>query len=158
MLLFIKCRSILYAIQYLISIHLMLLFILRALYWSLEVRWFQYISCYCLSSTLEQTLSKSSNFNTSHVTVYRQISRPLTKYSSNFNTSHVTVYRRWITNIGRTTNISIHLMLLFIKGHSTGYALVSYFNTSHVTVYRVVGLFESKKRLFQYISCYCLSY
>ena len=48
-------------------------------------------------------------------------------------------------------------MLLFIKGHSTGYALVSYFNTSHVTVYRVVGLFESKKRLFQYISCYCLS-
>ena len=59
------------------------------------------------------------------------------KMSDNFNTSHVTVYRRTPYIIVVTVIISIHLMLLFI--------VFIFSNCEPVGV-------------FQYISCYCLSY
>ena len=79
-------------------------------------------------------------------------------------------------NVGK---ISIHLMLLFIPSRLYPIAVTSYFNTSHVTVYlpqnlhtlfhlrisihlmllfiRVTTGFNGFNRVFQYISCYCLS-
>ena len=86
-------RSLLHnAVQCRISIHLMLRFIIiRSRIW-------------------DRTLT---NFNTSHVTVYR-CHIIYTAIIFNFNTSHVTVYRSvrsWTPSGGM---ISIHLMLRFI--------------------------------------------
>ena len=75
--------------------------------------------------------------------------------------------------------ISIHLMLLFIKGRGIyylnlyGFQYIScyclsvllllsctfskHFNTSHVTVYQISSIWCIPKPTFQYISCYCLS-
>ena len=77
------------------------------------------------------------HFNTSHVTVYP--SRFSSSHSDNsyFNTSHVTVYLRQVCPACLLLLISIHLMLLFIQS----------------TACRRI-----EKRVFQYISCYCLSY
>ena len=56
---------------------------------------------------------------------------------ANFNTSHVTVYQKdWTAKVADST-ISIHLMLLFI------FSLCCFINSI---------------KIFQYISCYCLSY
>ena len=74
-----------------------------------------------------------------------------------FNTSHVTVYlKEGDGRLGRS-NISIHLMLLFIKKETTINFVSRYFNTSHVTVYRRDILNRIVDVSFQYISCYCLS-
>ena len=100
-------------IHYLISIHLMLLFIQFVYGITVGTALFQYISCYCLSFTYRKQRLKSWNFNTSHVTVYldshnvRWISTRFQyiscyclslrgvihwRITHNFNTSHVTVY------------------------------------------------------------------
>ena len=55
----------------------------------------------------------------------------------NFNTSHVTVYPELFSD--------------HIRHHQ-------YFNTSHVTVYQFFGMDIAKPGIFQYISCYCLSF
>ena len=75
-----------------------------------------------------------------------------------FNTSHITLYQIWESSCNRNTNVSIHLMLLFIGFHwrtvcckqtvsihlmllfierpsSTLSTLSAGFNTSHVTLY-----------------------
>ena len=96
---------------------------------------FQYISCYCLSSTVSPLLVPQFYFNTSHVTVYH-------KY-------HFACYSIFY--------ISIHLMLLFIKGITVFGQINIYFNTSHVTVYHVAIFVHTIQQIFQYISCYCLS-
>ena len=77
-----------------------------------------------------------ANFNTSHVTVYLSTVSPLLVPQFYFNTSHVTVYRHWTVKDGTWKEISIHLMLLFI-----------------LLIFGFVNL----DRIFQYISCYCLS-
>ena len=162
---------------------------------------FQYISCYCLSEIGAPCLTGSSNFNTSHVTVYRTTrdifvdssvdfnTSHVTVYQhlesasrtekTYFNTSHVTVYRRHWNKPCQKVQISIHLMLLFIKfscfcvaiffdfntSHVTVYPLLHlrcgfllyHFNTSHVTVYLECHQQPAWKTPFQYISCYCLS-
>ena len=85
----------------------------------------------------------------------------------------------WRFQAKRTTNISKHLMLLFILSFSrsavhsnyfkTSHVIVyrksrkkwklhiPYFKTSHVIVYRVLTAQENKEYKFQNISCYCLS-
>ena len=98
---------------------------------------FQYISCYCLSAISSGTGQPPLNFNTSHVTVYLTGVPPSTIEKTNFNTSHVTVYLLAAMFMLSPINISIHLMLLFIKEIRT---------------------LDSPPRLFQYISCYCLSF
>ena len=98
------------------------------------------------------------NFNTSHVTVYLADDAPqypvaefqyISCYCLSvhgqltgivfpyFNTSHVTVYRR----------PDVTYLLAVIN-----------FNTSHVTVYLNPDIDDRKINIFQYISCYCLSY
>ena len=163
-----------------ISIHLMLLFINKAIQSLHTVYKFQYISCYCFSL--------SDCCCTTQRTIFQYIScyclscqqRGINMQHAYFNTSHVTVYRNLQFNSKQYSCISIHLMLLFIlsvsilafvcgnfnTSHVTVYPLIprfswsvpSYFNTSHVTVY----LFQCNKSIsfytFQYISCYCLSF
>ena len=120
---------------------------------------FQYISCYCLSqlwlllyycleisihlmllfilSPMPLLQSPALHFNTSHVTVYLTGSSPKESIFLNFNTSHVTVYRIPYRHTERLFQISIHLMLLFIKLVVRIIGLSVHFNTSHVTVYRI---------------------
>ena len=153
-----------------ISIHLMLLFICKGWENARGCKIFQYISCYCLSEKVATLLlrkqcisihlmllfimllfayrcASGQNFNTSHVTVYRN--QPLfsvTVYPCSaktslpdlyhFNTSHVTVYLLHPPNNPYPLSISIHLMLLFIS-------------STNITVGKLI--------IFQYISCYCLS-
>ena len=57
---------------------------------------FQYISCYCLSDLQIFLLHCLRNFNTSHVTVYRFPPGFTISVNRYFNTSHVTVYHVWI--------------------------------------------------------------
>ena len=157
----------------------MLLFIYYLFQFCGNLDIFQYISCYCLSKQYKAQCRNSTDFNTSHVTVYHWHKRKLC----------------------RVCCISIHLMLLFIQilsvcafvspsfqyiscyclsyNHNILPALLIYFNTSHVTVYRFpcvvssilsryfntshVTVYLGRKQpsehflLFQYISCYCLS-
>ena len=145
MLLFIKMRIKIPTTEY-ISIHLMLLFIdVNEILFGPYVLFqyiscyclsmiglakgddhpvFQYISCYCFSASTASASTISSNFNTSHVTVYQWYyclsfcsSRTALEYKD-FNTSHVTVYQyRYLIYLVRI-DISIHLMLLFILGHT----------------------------------------
>ena len=49
-------------------------------------------------------------------------------------------------------------MLLFIELMENGTFHQHDFNTSHVTVYRYCYRCVNSIRIFQYISCYCLSY
>ena len=98
---------------------------------------FQYISCYSLSRGTLKWAKRNKRFNTSHVTLYRRkhlsntlqedlfqyiscysLSKP--HYFPNremmcFNTSHVTLYLCNIIRQCCDANVSIHLMLLFIK-------------------------------------------
>ena len=98
---------------------------------------FQYISCYGLSSLASYDVALNPDFNTSHVTVYQKLLILMLLSHTHFNTSHVTVYR-----------ISDAIL-------ST---IFSYFNTSHVTVYRLADDLGLKITVFQYISCYGLSW
>ena len=158
MLLFIKMRIKIPTTEY-ISIHLMLLFIdVNEILFGPYVLFqyiscyclsmiglakgddhpvFQYISCYCLSASTASASTISSNFTTSHVTVYQWYYDSRLFTFIDFNTSHVTVYPELIQKWTMLKCISIHLMLLFI------------------------GLFNLATKgcdSFQYISCYCLSY
>ena len=76
-----------------VSIHLMLLFIMRmCLKPGLTVA-FQYISCCYLSKTSPQKGIKNNSFNTSHVVIYLVVSQLHTVAFSCFNTSRVVIYR-----------------------------------------------------------------
>ena len=70
MLLFIRrCQDTGKALLH-VSIHLMLLFIdIQKVYSDVHFK-FQYISCYCLSPSVNSLNVMSCRFNTSHVTVY----------------------------------------------------------------------------------------
>ena len=142
-----------------VSIHLMLLFIVH-----FQIR----------------KMPSNYGFNTSHVTLYQKVLRYLYRLRKSFNTSHVTLYRLWqyLTKIlhlcfntshvtlyriydyvssanlevsihlmllfireetsstTKAKTVSIHLMLLFIKMTAENYIILGSFNTSHVTLYR----------------------
>ena len=114
MLLFISGKYSFYPVYKIISIHLMLLFIFLP----------------------DVPPALFINFNTSHVTVYRNFL--YFRYSSkeNFNTSHVTVY--------------LYVLCVNVASYIN-------FNTSHVTVYQILSVCDFVSPSFQYISCYCLS-
>ena len=53
-----------------------------------------------------------------------------------FNTSHVVIYQSLIVNCKSKSEVSIHLMLLFIqKYQKNALAFETRFNTSHVVIY-----------------------
>ena len=135
MLLFIKMRIKIPTTEY-ISIHLMLLFIdVNEILFGPYVLFqyiscyclsmiglakgddhpvFQYISCYCLSASTASASTISSNFTTSHVTVYQWYYDSRLFTFIDFNTSHVTVYPDCSSRRRNVYFISIHLMLLVI--------------------------------------------
>ena len=146
-----------HAFSFLISIHLMLLFIRMAAvggersivfqYIScyclsvsgfdsfISAHLFQYISCYCLSGLSLGLFNDQADFNTSHVTVYLTPRTPTIMVPT---FQYISCYCLSLRSIARISVIfiSIHLMLLFISFKKTQYY---------------------KGLAFQYISCYCLS-
>ena len=142
---------------YLISIHLMLLFIVDVL----------------------ATQGGLHNFNTSHVTVY--LLYHLVVLFAIIISIHLMLLFIYSLedSVLPLLVISIHLMLLFIgiriprvqchnhfnTSHVTVYLFPIgtkpwnywYFNTSHVTVYPSTSVSKNSFQKFQYISCYCLS-
>ena len=142
-----------------VSIHLMLLFIDQQQDDSIPYCAFQYISCYSLSRCRHRCCYIRSvsihlmllfiklgyedsdielGFNTSHVTLYQYKACKLHIRPERFNTSHVTLY---------------------LEGETDGSNILIRFNTSHVTLYRKKRVCKDAGRiLFQYISCYSLSY
>ena len=99
-----------------------------------------------------------SNFNTSHVTVYRLSLYHHSNHSNHFNTSHVTVYLYYISIAYFFHIISIHLMLLFIIKLIIPVPILERFQyiscyCLSMDLFKLVGTIA----IFQYISCYCLS-
>ena len=120
-----------------VSIHLMLLFIFR--------------------NPLLAALANSC-FNTSHVTLYRVSIPGIKSEQSCFNTSHVTLYQVWALKVISETNVSIHLMLLFIwmqrfsSSSCRAFQYISCYSLSYIKEAVTAGAYK-----FQYISCYSLS-
>ena len=139
---------------------------------------FQYISCYSLSSDPRAKLKPEHCFNTSHVTLYPRI---ISTYIFHSSFQYISCYSLSSIHLSTTliSEVSIHLMLLFINNrnimeckeicfntshvtlyrtwkNSKGGSLQS-FNTSHVTLYHVLSSHVLLRKGFQYISCYSLS-
>ena len=106
------------------------------------VKWFQYISCYCLS--LPDHKYQHCNKWFQYISCYCLSKRDsiISMAGTNFNTSHVTVYPFTDYRLRHDTFISIHLMLLFIFLPSTSLISRLHFNTSHVTVYQFPDTFH----------------
>ena len=97
---------------------------------------FQYISCYSLSEW--GMMLKPLRMMFQYISCY-SLSQPHSSKESHtrcFNTSHVTLYLRNGQDYRGTVQVSIHLMLLFIRDAK----------------FSLISLVE-----FQYISCYSLS-
>ena len=184
-----------------VSIHLMLLFIGSKIEIASNLTTFQYISCYSLSnqsfSGTHVIILVSIHLMLLFITVYRLLHiwfpafqyiscyslsvsvSPVNTDFSCFNTSHVTLYPSANVSLFYISEVSIHLMLLFIDlkapdmqkviefQYISCYSLSRYtilscgtfasFNTSHVTLYQIFRCFVPEHIMFQYISCYSLS-
>ena len=141
---------------------------------------FQYISCYCLSVSGDANDILALHFNTSHVTVYRWIEAKFSFDFRNFNTSHVTVYRQPCGDIRCATIFQYISCYCLSNPNRSKKKKIFDFNTSHVTVYlrqkqkygirdcisihlmllfiHFGGFLFFIPIIFQYISCYCLSF
>ena len=163
-----------------ISIHLMLLFITSA---RRTERGADTISIHLMLlfiGFVSFRYSASSNFNTSHVTVYQCGYFPQMDIFKNFNTSHVTVYQsQRIRKMLRILNFNTSHVTVYLQTDGDYITFSWHFNTSHVTVYpntssRILPIVAISIHLmllfigwvfcgrifsiaFQYISCYCLS-
>ena len=170
MLLFIRFCWIVWLTHPGISIHLMLLFIpITGFLDGINIE-FQYISCYCLSSSILLSISLTHisihlmllfimsgprlkfqlNFISIHLMLlFIVLYSPLERRNKNFNTSHVTVYpspslSRITGRYFNTSHVTVYLV------HVTLYLFWSVnFNTSHVTVYPF--------RIKISLCCFCIS-
>ena len=97
---------------------------------------FQYISCYCLSCSL-QYFSKIL-FIFQYISCYCLSWECTTKFSTAEKFQYISCYCLSLTQNLKLTNLW-------------------HFNTSHVTVYLFENFFNFGLSIFQYISCYCLS-
>ena len=97
------------------------------------------------------------NFKTSHVIVYQQRCIIPRRECGYFKTSHVIVYQFQLGKNAFSPKISKHLMLLFILSCLLLAFRYTHFKTSHVIVYLDLILFQTLVKVFQNISCYCLS-
>ena len=119
---------------------------------------FQYISCYSLSLRYSQDNISDICFNTSHVILYHCLQSQNAQRSQCFNTSHVILYRLSGLPFRIFCDVSIHLMLFFIKAPLAEWERRGLcFNTSHVILYPELERMTEECLLFQYISCYSLS-
>ena len=103
---------------------------------SFEMKSFQNISCYCLSSSKSSMNYMPQNFKTSHVIVYL----------------FYPGYRHLISGISK------HLMLLFISlYHQEKYTKMIFQNISCYCLSEACAEIMLRLQKFQNISCYCLS-
>ena len=140
---------------------------------------FQYISCYGLSAQNDGQAVQFMYFNTSHVTVYRQIRAApfgmwifqyiscygLSRYQDTVNS--ILELFQYISCYGLSSVLVCKICDFFLFQYISCYGLsffwshsqkaCRYFNTSHVTVYRRFFHNRSVLHKFQYISCYGLS-
>ena len=136
----------------------MLLFIRGQVRNNNRKRKFQNISCYCLSITLTWQSSGQKYFKTSHVIVYHLHQVQSDRHCRYFKTSHVIVYQLLLQLFPRYTQISKHLMLLFIVWYDGKldnlivFQNISCYCLSCRPLHQIVF-----SQLFQNISCYCLS-
>ena len=95
--------------------------------------------------------------NTSHVIVYRCLSKRNGKPTS--IQIHLMLLFIWslTPNTPQSLRIQIHLMLLFIQSGTGRSSDLTDSNTSHVIVYRFPQNQSQDQKRFKYISCYCLS-
>ena len=157
----------------------MLLFIVRDRRTGRRYKVFQYISCYCLSNLLQipciiffisiHLMLLFIRVNGLKIIQDRWISIHLmllfiSERGSNenanryFNTSHVTVYLYPAIPGNFVIQISIHLMLLFIRTSEQQQ------DTERISIHLMLLFIHMPRRAwryfpaFQYISCYCLSF
>ena len=98
---------------------------------------FQYISCYSLSEEIPESLYDDILFQ--YISCYSLSCQMLYSQKHNFL-------------------VSIHLMLLFIRFQLCPLFRGCSFNTSHVTLYQQAAVVINNSFMFQYISCYSLSF
>ena len=179
MLLFIRVCWIVWLTHPGFSIHLMLLFIpITGFLDGINIE-FQYISCYCLSSSI--LLSISLTHISIHLMLLFIMSGPRLKFQLNFISIHlmllfiyiqpsqgILLYKfqyiscyclsLWLVTVVSFVRISIHLMLLFISLAKSDWSLFALFQ--YISCYCLSWLQSSDcchLPGFQYISCYCLS-
>ena len=97
---------------------------------------FQYISCYCLSSSAVL------------------LSRPVLLISIHLMLLFIEIGKIKEVFLYEFQYISCYCLS---KVNETFVTDLEHFNTSHVIVYRLPSGCQSPKTIFQYISCYCLS-
>ena len=141
-----------------ISIHLMLLFIGYVKSTNSEQKIFQYISCYCLSCYTICFYKMCTTFQyiscyclSKYLSVIRICSlsfQYISCYCLSFFMSFNICYN----------NISIHLMLLFIDD-GRYYRRTRIIISIHLMLLFISlhGNIYNREKIFQYISCYCLS-
>ena len=162
-----------------ISIHLMLLFIASGACGGVALYSISIHLMLLFIQIPDLVQAMCPDFNTSHVTVYRNAS-VFSTYLCDISIHLMLLFIQARHRNGwRARFISIHLMLLFIHMQHWFHLSLPHFNTSHVTVYRYPGFtvtniiqisihlmllfieYNAQKLgteyLFQYISCYCLS-
>ena len=119
---------------------------------------FQYISCYSLS---EEDLQKMHNYFVFQYISCYSLSQRLTEdhsFQICFNTSHVTLYHHPVPSCCLDTQVSIHLMLLFISPLSAAFS--SQMQFQYISCYSLSSgksFDKCRTSAFQYISCYSLS-
>mgnify|MGYP006887180259 CR=1 FL=1 len=118
------------------------------------IKLFQYISCYGLSPTETEKDSEKGTFQ--YISCYglscqQSGSNP---YDTNFNTSHVTVYRNSPQFASKPCRISIHLMLRFIN--FTIIIPIYFFIISIHLMLRFIQLEQSQRHLLQIISIHLM--
>ena len=142
-----------------ISIHLMLRFIQMFLLSVQLFQPFQYISCYGLSASVLQSQTLYHDFNTSHVTVYRQIRAApfgmwIFQYISCYGLS------RYQDTVNSILELFQYISCYGLSSPSWDtlislrrFQYISCYGLSSVLVCKICDFF-----LFQYISCYGLSF
>ena len=104
---------------------------------------FQYISCYCLSNSIQPLKSLFVKFQYISCYCLSDLQIFLLHCLRNFNTSHVTVYPNVPRHIA--PNVAFQYISCYCLSNYVNYYSYNdyYFNTSHVTVYPALSLHMS---------------
>ena len=121
------------------------------------VKEFQYISCYCLSPK-HSGITPCSFISIHLMLLFILLTNCGIAVATQFQYISCYCLSYGILHYYLFVSISIHLMLLFIIIANTSSCIFVDFNTSHVTVYPFASVGLLNQTLFQYISCYCLSF
>ena len=149
MLLFIRVERAWPRLSTKISKHLMLLFICDGLLGVWFIRWFQNISCYCLSTELKWAIHRLGVFQNISCYCLSTFQRFRRCKLCNFKTSHVIVYQGVTTVVSaldKFQNISCYCLSAIL---SPSPVLKCDFKTSHVIVYRVKVTYPTQRKYFK---------